>query len=238
MYSSYRPTTAEQQQRPTTAASVACSSISSMSCGSSCNGSELAALVQRRSQIRAQMHRVDSQLRQVQTPPMTASSSSSAHPYGAGAYDGAVPRAAPRHGSRPRCGAARHGCLLDETRPPTCSSNCGAKQPSCYSLPAAALATPPNPSQSHLPGALAEGRYAFWPKTLKAGRGPGDARKVSVLPPRAATADGGTRPVASRGAAAARGRTCGARPASCKAGVLPVFPAGPLSGAHCAPALG
>lgn len=223
----WRPTTADQ--RPTTAASVACSSISSMSCGSSCNGAELAALVQRRSQLRSQMQRVDAQLSQLQTPPMTASSSSSAPalgPVGAGAaYYGAV-RAAPQH-ARPRCGAARHGCLLDETRPPTCSSNCGAKQPRSYALPAAALATPPNLSQSHLPGALAEGRYAFWPKTLKAGRGPGNAR-ASTLPLRASTADGMPRPVASRGAAATRGVTSGARPAACKAVVSPVFPAGAL----------
>lgn len=229
MHGGWRPTTAEQQQRPTTAASVACSSISSMSCGSSCNGGELAALVQRRSQLRSQMQRVDSQLRQLPTPPMTASSSCSAPrlgAIGAGTHDGGAVRAAPPH-SRHRCCTARHGCLLDETRHPTCSSNCGAKQLRSYALPAAALATPPKLSQSHLPAALAEGRYAFWPKTLKAGRGAGDAR-TSVLPPRAATADGGPRPAASRiSGAAARGATGGAHPArACKAANSFVFGAG------------
>ena len=153
--SSSRPTTSSS--RPSTSASL--SSLPTMSSmGSSLNGAQLAALVQRRGQLRAQMQSVDRQMSRI------APSSSSAP-------STAPPQSAPHMAHQPRpVGRASRPCGDTFAQLHSHRASCHAAASSTTTRRAAA-SQPPQP-QLTLPGALQPGRYAFWPKGLAANRAP------------------------------------------------------------------
>ena len=205
------------QARPDTASSrVSCSSLGSMSVGSSLNGAELAALVQRRSQIRSQMARVDRQLANVApsacsaTPPSTAPSGAvrgPLHPVGRGPPGTA--------GGGPRSQSLQAGCALDGGRPPAgsyqqrCSASAAAAPPPVVS----AAAAPPRCAEPQLPSSLQPGRYAFFPKGLSSNaacqRSLAATRKAAAQPAVHASSGsrGGRAPVPARVGAAPFSRT-------------------------------
>ena len=172
-----RPCTSNS--RPGTASSL--SSLPTMSSmGSSLNGAQLAALVSRRGQLRAQMARVDRQMSQL--PPSRGGSS---------APPTAPPQAAPSTAPQPqpvRCALHPVGDTLAQLH---------AQQRAAVAGGTTGRPGASQPPHQRLPGALQPGRYAFWPKGLEASRAPAALRREQ---PRARTASSGMRGARPAGA--------------------------------------
>ena len=166
-----RPNTSSS--RPGTASSL--SSLPSMSSmGSSLNGAQLAALVQRRGQLRAQMQRVD-QMQSRIAPSGGGSSAPPTAPPQSAAHVARQPQHQHQHhpcgGTLAQLHSQQASCALD-TRP---AGSCGQRATTASATTGqAATSQPPQPQ---LPGALQPGRYAFWPKGLAANRAPLAASK-------------------------------------------------------------
>merc|ERR1712087_494702 len=170
-----RPDTSCSQK---SAQSLALSSLPSMSVASSCNGSELMALVQRRQRLHVQMRRVE---RELQT--LGHASAASSDP-ARGAERPKAPRAAlrarraelqyqMRHekpGYKVRVAVGEQPSSSREL--PRISEEGASLRPSsaCISAAghtsAATIQRAPSRTTPTIPGALEAGRYAFWPKLL------------------------------------------------------------------------
>ena len=151
--------------RPKTGTSVALSSVDSMSVSSrnsSLNGSQLNALIQRRSQLRAQLGVVEGQLQAL--PPSTARTASSQSISGfVGAGHGPTPsviNGQQRAAERAALPGNPAPTPMITVQPIDAGSRVAAMRPK---------QTPQPPdSADALPGAMRPGHYAFWPKRLPA----------------------------------------------------------------------
>ena len=153
--------------RPRTAASLSLSSVGSMSISSkqsSLNGSQMNALVQRRSVLRTQMAMVEQQLAAL--PPSTAGSN-------AAASMPAAPAAPIRLQSSPiLSGAPRKGAPPRMVPVPPRESK--------VVVASVRTAPPPSSYEDALPGAMRPGRYAFWPKRLPANQNRAMQRSIAA----------------------------------------------------------
>ena len=189
-------------ERPRTggASSVAFSEVRSIAsvASSSLDGSQLNALVARRSQLRAQLGVVETQLKQM--PPSTAGGSSQ--------YSGApvFPRQMLASGPLP--------APITRFQTPAREGAAGKAQQLLRAMePARPQAVPAiSASEDGLPGAMRPGNYAFWPKRLPGAAGA--SRRSRGAPAAAAAAGGGAGLGASIGRvpACATGGAAGAQP--------------------------
>jgi len=143
-------------ERPKTgmsASSVAYSAIGSMSSASqSATGSQLNALVARRSQLRAQLSAVEHQLATM--PPSTAGSVATR------SYAHAAPPAKFATGPLPA------PITIYRNPPKDAADGNAVLRAAAEQKRAAAIAASSGGTDDSLPGAMRPGRYAFWPKRL------------------------------------------------------------------------
>ena len=154
--------------RPKTGSSVASSlslsSLPTMSVASSCNGSQLNAIVQRRAQLRAQLAVVQAELGACPEMAMAPPRVCACGPGRRATPSPSLPVAALR---RTEISTTTHAA----TQPGSCTDMYSRQRGTRPELSAAippAIRTGASSSMSahRLPGALQDGRYAFWPKQL------------------------------------------------------------------------
>ena len=148
--------------RPQTGASVLSSvssfSVSTRGSGQSLTGSQLDALIQRRSQLQSQMAVVEQHLAAL-PPPQTAGSQS----LGGMSSTSLAPQArAPTSVLDPLPARLPHGPVI----PTPAREAPGQVRPPIPSR----MAPLPSSHEQSLPAAMRDGRYAFWPKRLPAQR--------------------------------------------------------------------
>ena len=163
-----RPTTSQSQQ------SIALSGISSQSsaAASSLNGSQLNALVARRTALRAQLATVDQQLALLPPGTPMTNISASQWPQTPAPTTGGESAAVNRTGPLPLPIAAMRNAPRDRGGAQATSS--------VVSTAARSAATMPAGGEDSLPGALMPGRYAFYPKRLPGSNLRGKSRSSTV----------------------------------------------------------